>query len=478
LLTPPIVFTALINIFLASMFFCLAYAIFVYVQAARHKRAGSVYALGSTAIMLIIFILINLRYFHVLPAMKTVVFAGYISFFFLQSLALSYRFARSFKLAAVQAQQGLIAKTEFLSTMSHEIRTPLNAVIGMTHLLLHDQPRDEQKKELGIILSSANNLLTIVNNILDYNSIQEDKIKFDRIPMEIAEIANDIVEGLKSAAKEKGIELKAEIDQRLDKKLIGDPARTRQVLSNLMDNAVKFTEKGFVRLSVNMLNADRNKITLEMIVEDTGIGIEPQKQQMIFDRFTQADSSKSRKFGGTGLGLAISKKILQLQAVDLQVNSELGKGSVFHFIQTFEICSEQSAHQSAKSSYPTISSFDGMSILLVEDNPLNVLVARTILENRGAVIDVAYNGKEAIDKLDTNRHKLILMDLNMPVMDGYEATIQLRKRGETIPIIALTASTLKEVEREIYKAGINDILVKPFNPDDLFRMVSHYLQAV
>jgi signal transduction histidine kinase/ActR/RegA family two-component response regulator len=478
LITPPILFTALINIFLGCMFLCIAYAIFVYLQAARNKRAGSIYALGSTAIMLIIFLLINLHYFHVLPAMKTIVFAGYISFFFLQSLALSHRFAHSFKLAAIQAQQGLKVKTEFLSTMSHEIRTPLNAVIGMTHLLLHNKPRDEQKKDLDIILSSANNLLTIVNNILDYNSIEEGKISFDNIPMDITEIANNIVTDLQSAANEKGIALNAEIDKRLDKRIIGNPARITQVLTNLVHNAVKFTEKGHIRLAINVSNINQNKLTLEIIVEDTGIGISPEKQQMIFDRFTQADSSKSRRFGGTGLGLAISKRILQLQGVNLQVKSELGKGSVFYFTQTFELCNEQKTVQSVKSSYNEILSFDGMSILLVEDNALNVMVAQTILENKGVRVDVAYNGKEAIDKLDSNRHQLILMDLNMPVMDGYEAAMQLRKRGETLPIIALTASTQKEVESEIYAAGIDDILVKPFNPEDLFRIISHHVHAV
>ncbi|HSZ84930.1 MAG TPA: response regulator [Puia sp.] len=478
LLTPTIIFTALINIFLGCMFLCLAYAIFIYFQAAKNKRAGSIYALGSTAIMLIIFLLINLRYFEVLPAMKTVVFGGYIAFFFLQSLALSHRFARSFKLAAIQAQQGLKAKTEFLSTMSHEIRTPLNAVIGMTHLLLNNQPRNEQKKDLDIILSSAHNLLAIVNNILDYNSIEEGKISFENIPMDITEIANNIITSLELTAKEKGIDLKAEIDKRLYKKLTGDPVRTSQVLSNLIQNAVKFTEKGFVRLSINVSNINNDNVTLEILVKDSGIGIDPEKQKMIFDRFTQADSSKSRRFGGTGLGLAISKKILQLQGVDLQVKSEFGKGSVFYFTQTFELCAEQKTVQSIESSYNEDLSFDGMSILLVEDNQLNVMVAQTILENNGARVDVAYNGQEAIDKLDTSRHQIILMDLNMPVMDGYEATMQLRKRGETLPIIALTASTQKEVESEIYAAGIDDILVKPFNPEDLFRIISHYVHAV
>jgi signal transduction histidine kinase len=475
LFTPTIIFTGLINIFLGSMLFCIAYALFIYLRAARNKRAGSIFALGSTAVVLILFLVTDLHYFKVLPAMKPIVFLGYIAFFFLQSLALSHRFAHSFKLATIQAQQGLKAKSEFLSTMSHEIRTPLNAVIGMTHVLLDNEPRKDQKKDLNVLLFSASNLLGIVNNILDYNKIEEGKIIIENIPMDIVEIANNIVAGLETAAKEKRIELRADVDERIDKKIFGDPTRTSQVISNLVHNAVKFTMTGSIRLSITVSKIDNENITLLISVTDTGIGIEPDKQQMIFDRFTQADSSISRSFGGTGLGLAISKKILQMQHVDLQVSSDLGKGSTFYFTQQFKICSSDVPLNSAQLAPSDIDSLNGMCILLVEDNQFNVMVAQTILEKRGAKIDVALNGQEAIDKLDASKHKLILMDLSMPVMDGYEATSQLRRRGETLPIIALTASTLKEVESDVYAAGLTDIIMKPFNPEDLLRMIQLYL---
>jgi len=475
LLTPPIIFTSLLNIFLGAMFLCLAYAFYVNIEAAMHKRTGSIYALLSTVIVLVIFLIINLDYFHIIPQGKGIVFIGYISFFFLQSLALSHRFAHTFRQAALEAQQGLRAKSEFLSTMSHEIRTPLNAVIGMTHLLLHQKPRDDQKKELDVLLFSTNNLLSIVNNILDYNKIEEGKIHFEEIPMNPVVIARNIIAGFKMSADEKGIDLRLEIDENLNKELTGDPTRTAQVITNLVHNAIKFTKEGWVCLSLRAVAVSEESVTVKMSVEDTGIGIEADKQQLIFERFTQADSSTSRSYGGTGLGLAISKRILELQGTALRLKSEPGKGSVFYFIQSFAVSKEKSIvnHASAETNNQLLK---GISILLVEDNPFNILVAQTILENSGAQIDVATNGEEALDTFKAGKHKLILMDLNMPVMDGYEATERLRGEGETIPIIALTANTTQEVEGEAYAAGLTDIIVKPFNPDNLHKVILRYIQ--
>jgi signal transduction histidine kinase len=476
--TPPIIFTGLLNVFLVAMFLCIGYALFVVnLRAARNKRSGSFYALLSTVVMLLILLLSNLHYFGVIPALKLIVFTGYLAFFFLQSLSLSHRFADTFRKATLQAQQGLKTKSEFLSTMSHEIRTPLNAVIGMTHLLLRSDPRADQKEDLGVLLFSANNLLSIVNNILDYNKIEEGKIGFEQIPMDLAAIARNIVAGLKNAAQEKGFDLLLEVDPLLDKKLIGDPTRTSQVITNLVHNAIKFTKEGFVRLSITVDSIRDATATLTIKVADTGIGIAPEKQTMIFDRFTQADSSTSRSYGGTGLGLAITKRILELQGVVLQLRSVPDKGSQFFFTQTYAI-SKDGVGENADLLHTgnRRELLQGISILLVEDNPLNVLVAQTMLENSGASVDVAGNGVEALERLDARRHQLVLMDLHMPVMDGYQATILLRKRGEKLPIIALTASTPKEVESEAFAAGLDDVVVKPFDPDDLFRVILQYIR--
>jgi signal transduction histidine kinase/CheY-like chemotaxis protein len=478
LLTPTIVFTGLLHIFLVVMFLCIGYALYVNLRAARNHRSGSFYALLSTVVMLLILLLSNLHYFGLIPPLKLLVFFGYLSFFFLQSLALSHRFADTFQRATLQAQQGLKAKSEFLSTMSHEIRTPLNAVIGMTHLLLANKPRTDQKGDLDVLLFSASNLLSIVNNILDYNKIEEGKISFEQIPMDLAAISRHIVAGLKTAASEKGIALLMEIDGQLENKLIGDPTRISQVITNLVHNAIKFTREGSVRLYIRVNYLQPGSAAITIRIEDTGIGIATEKQQMIFDRFTQADSSTSRSYGGTGLGLAITKRILELQGVTLHLESEVGKGSIFYFTQDFPLSTEK-AGEKTEGPDPATQRYllKGICLLLVEDNPLNVLVAQTILENSGAKVDVASNGQEALDMLDTSRHQLVLMDLHMPVMDGDEATILLRRRGVTLPIVALTASTPKEVESEAFAAGLTDVVVKPFNPDDLYRVILQYIPS-
>jgi signal transduction histidine kinase/CheY-like chemotaxis protein len=478
LLAPTLVFTRILILFLGVMFFCIAYSMYVFLRAARNRRSGSLFALLSTAVMLFIGLVMNLHYFGVISDWRVVLFGCYITFFFLQSLALSHRFAHHFRQATIQAQQGLKAKTEFLSTMSHEIRTPLNAVIGMTHLLLRSDPRPDQEEDLDVLLFSANNLLSIVNNILDYNKIEEGKINFEHIPMDLAGIAHNIVAGLKNAADEKAIRLVVDVDGRLDKMLVGDPTRASQVINNLVQNAIKFTKDGSVRLSITVDTVLPETITLTVRVQDTGIGIPKEKQDMIFDRFTQADSSTSRSYGGTGLGLAISKKILELQGVILQLESEPGKGSCFYFTQTFPV-SEELKPESGKIAVVAGRELllRNVSILLVEDNPLNVLVAQTMLENNGALVEVAANGVEALERLDATRHNLVLMDLHMPVMDGYEATVLLRQRGETLPIIALTASMPKEVENDAFSAGLNDVIVKPFSPDELYRVILQHVSV-
>lgn len=477
LIFPPSVFTQLINPFLVVMFLVIANAFYVYVKAMRNKRLGAGFGLLSTCVVLIVFFVINLQYFGIVAPQKSILFIGYISFFFLQSLVLSYRFAFVLKQAKEEAEQGLKAKNEFLSTMSHEIRTPLNSILGMTHLILRDNPRSEQKEQLNVLLFSANNLLAIVNDILDYNKIEAGKVNFEMIETDISNVAKNIISGLKNAAEEKGIELKLQIDPALQHKIMGDPTRIGQVITNLVSNAIKFTRKGYVLLDIRVEKQDPGNITLKISVEDTGIGIAQEKQKLIFEQFTQADASTSRNFGGTGLGLAICKKLLELQGTTLHLISEQGKGSLFYFSQRFPkfIAGEKKADQH-KDHAPTEESkpLKGISILLVEDNEVNILVAKTFLERWGASIDVAMNGQEALNLLDESRHKMVLMDMHMPVMDGYEATTRMRANGVTIPIVALTASLPREVSEKIYRIGVNEIIVKPFVPEELFHIVLHH----
>ena len=476
LLFPPTIFTLLINPFLVTMFFFIGYSFYVYIKAARFKRVGAGYALLSTAVGLIISIIINLEYFHIVDPQKGILFIGYVTFFFLQSLILSFRFAYTLKKAKTEAEQGLRAKSDFLSTMSHEIRTPLNSVIGLSHLLLRSNPREDQKENMNVLLFSANNLLSIVNDILDYNKIEAGKVKFEQIDIDIIAITNNIISGLHSFAQDKGIELNARFDPLLQTKVIGDPTRTGQIINNLVHNAIKFTKQGSVTIDINVESQSENGITLRVAVKDTGIGIEKQKQKLIFEQFTQADSSTSRGFGGTGLGLAICKKLLALQDSELQLISEPGKGSEFYYIQTFPISKIHAAESVLMSDLPDEETkpLANTEILLVEDNEMNILVAKTFLERWGAAVTVAFNGEEALRLFDQQRHKLILMDMHMPVMDGYTATRKLRDNGFSVPIIALTASLPKEVEAQTKEMGMNDIVVKPFVPEELYRKILHY----
>jgi signal transduction histidine kinase/ActR/RegA family two-component response regulator len=475
--TPPWIFTKGIMPFLGVMFLYIGFAFYSCIRAVKFKRVGAPFALMSCGVMLMVFLIINLHYFQIVSTDKWIVFFGYVIFFFLQSLVLSHRFAYTLRKAAEEAEQGLKTKTEFLSTMSHEIRTPLNVVIGMAHLLLRSTPRKDQEKNLNVLLFSANNLLSIVNDILDYNKIEAGKINFEMIPMDIASVAQHIIGGLSSKAVEKNITLTTEIDSRLTHKIIGDTTRTSQVIYNLVHNAIKFTEKGSVQLSIQVEKMTNENVTLTIRVTDTGIGIEPEKQQLIFDRFTQADSSTSRSYGGTGLGLAITKRILELQGVVLNLRSEPGKGSVFFYTQQFTLSNEPMTQEvQHDNEVEAEKQLQNVTILVVEDNPFNVLVAQSLLERSGAIVDVANNGKEALEKIQPGKYRLVLMDLNMPVMDGFEATRRLRARGVTLPVIALTASLPAEVEKEVNSAGLTDIVVKPFNPDELFRVLLKHLK--
>ena len=473
----PYYFTMLMNPFLFLAFFYMAYAMYIFARAAYNKRTGSGYSLVSAAIMMSVFLIINLTYLGIIDEYVSIVMVGYLAFFFIQSLILSFRFAHSLKQAKVQAEEGLRAKSQFLSTMSHEIRTPLNAVIGMAHSMLRNKPREDQKEELGVMLFSAKNLLAIVNDILDYNKIEADKISFENIETDIISIAKNVVGGFKAYAAEKGIALSCEIDKQLDVTVMADPTRTTQVLNNLVNNAIKFTAKGSVTLNISVKERVKGNITLTISVRDTGIGIAAEKQKIIFEQFTQGDSSTSRSFGGTGLGLSICKSILEKQGSSLQLESLEGVGSKFYFMQTFTVCNKiEEIKPIAIVKELNQKPLKGIPILLVEDSEFNILVATKFLEDWGAEIDVAQNGLEAISKFDPARHQLILMDLHMPILDGKDATIQLRKQGATVPIIALTASMLDGDSKKVMASGANDIIVKPFEPDSLRKTLMHHLK--
>jgi signal transduction histidine kinase/ActR/RegA family two-component response regulator len=473
LVTAATIFTRVINPFLFLMFFCIAYVMFVFIKAYYHNRIAAKYAMTSIAVLMVVQLLINLEYFGIIVPSRAILFVGYVIFFFLQSLILSFRFAFTLQKARHDAEQGLKAKSEFLSTMSHEIRTPLNSVIGMSNLMLLNSPRTDQREQLNVLQFSANNLLSIVNDILDYNKIEAGKIHFENIDTNLRAILDNIVAGSKYTANEKGITIESEIDKHFNHIVKTDPTRLTQVIQNLVGNAIKFTKKGGVVVSLQIKEEINNTITLYFSVKDTGIGIPKEKQHLIFDQFTQADSSTSRGFGGTGLGLAISKKILSLLGSELMLESEPDKGSNFFFTINYLISNTIEAKETIADITVTVATkqLKDVTLLLVEDNKINILVAKTFLERWGAVVDVAENGQEAIDILDTSRHHVVLMDLHMPIMDGFTAIKIIREKGIIIPIIALSASLPSEIKEVIKQLAIDDYVLKPFKPDDLFKKV-------
>jgi signal transduction histidine kinase/CheY-like chemotaxis protein len=472
----PFYFTQLLYPFAFVVLVLTLYIPVVYFKAFKNKRAGSFFALLSSISVISIFFMSQVYLWYLKLPISSTFYILIILFFFFQSLILSNKIAYALKIARLEAEQGLRIKSEFLNTISHEIRTPLNSIIGLSHLLLEENPRQDQIEELNVMQLSANKLLHKVNDILENNIIEAGQFNFELSEIDIQLESEKIIKELNKFAVDKGIDLKLNIDKTIKNKVLGDVTRITQVLSNLINNGIKFTNQGSVALSLTVLEQSEKTITIEFRIKDTGIGISEEKQKIIFELFTQADSSSSRIFDGTGLGLTISKKILELQNISIKLESVLGEGSDFYFIQTFEKCLQDS-NSTVSNSTSTLENnrqLAGHKILVVEDNAMNILVAKKTLENLGAIVDIACNGLEALEMVDPLRHSVVLMDLNMPVMDGYESSRKMRELNITIPIIAISACIQNEVEENIKKNGINGIVVKPFVPDELCKTILSY----
>ncbi|MFZ1527873.1 MAG: response regulator [Ferruginibacter sp.] len=479
--TPTIVFTNYVDYYLFLLLLYIIYGIVIFIRAWKNKRPGAKYGIWSCVVAASLFIYVITNYFNLIPHFKLFELVCFILFFFFQSLILSNRSSYKLTQAKEEAEKGLKTKSQFLSTMSHEIRTPLNAVIGISQLLQKDNKNltEQQKEYVDTLSFSGNNLMVIVNDILDYGKLDANMMQLETVPMSLKELATKICRGFKKTADDKHIELLLEIDERIPPHIGGDPTRSSQVFVNLLSNAIKFTDKGHVKFKLRRIDVGNSgNCTVEFTVEDTGIGICGNKLPLIFEPFTQADSSTSRSYGGTGLGLSIVKNILKMQGVTLLVKSEPGKGSHFSFVQTFPIVKvlEQQADKQLSLDEEK-NSFAGKAVLLAEDNSVNVLVARKLLEKWGIHTDVAVNGKEAVEKFNPSRHSLVLMDLNMPEMDGYEAARTIRNSNKDIPIIALTANIAEEVSSDVLKSGMNFILTKPFSQQDLKNTLIKYIKA-
>jgi len=369
-------------------------------------------------------------------------------------------------------------KSEFLSIMSHEIRTPMNAVIGTTNLLLSEDPKPEQADYLNILKFSADNLLAIINDILDYNKIEAGKLELNVFEFNIYQLVQKIRKSFYSKAVEKILDIDLDIDKTIPEFLLGDQIRLGQILNNLVSNAVKFTQKGSVGIRLINEQMDDHSIAIKFMVTDTGIGIDPKNLQMIFDPFTQETQFINSTGSGTGLGLAITKRLIELHQSEINVHSELGKGTEFWFTILFELPNAQDASNRSKVPDSLMLNLHGMNILLVDDNKMNLLIAARFLKKWQANVDEAFDGREAVEMVKNKAYDLVIMDLQMPVMDGFEATSIIKSAYPQIPVIALTANAMPETQHKALASGMSDYLTKPFVPNVFFEKVSKFYKPV
>jgi len=374
------------------------------------------------------------------------------------------------------AEKANQAKSEFLSVMSHEIRTPLNAVIGLGHILSRQNPRPDQMNNLQVLRTSADNLLSLINDILDFNKIDAGKLELDNSLFNINTTVEDLFQAISIKANERGNEISIHVDSNIPHQVFGDAHRLMQVLNNLLSNAVKFTSKGKVRISLQLEKITESTCSILFSVSDTGIGIQKDKLDHIFNPFSQASSSITREFGGTGLGLAITADLLRLMNSKIKVDTEVGRGSNFYF--TLELAYASEMEEKKNSSFLINEDLGQAKILLVEDTPFNVLFTTQLLEGWNTVIEVAENGAIAVEKVQAGSYDLVIMDLHMPVMDGYTATRKIREFNQRTPIIALTASATVDIEQKIFDAGMQDFVTKPFNPDDLLYKIRASIASI
>jgi len=384
--------------------------------------------------------------------------------------------------AKEEASKNAKAKEEFLANISHEIRTPLNAITGFSNILIDTSLNAEQRLFIQNIKSASDNLLSIVNDILDYSKIGAHKLEFEKIEFNINEVINDVIQSLSFHKNIENIKLKANIDLDIPLNVLGDRIRLYQILLNLTSNAVKFTEKGEV--SINLKLKKQSNLTYHYLfsIQDTGIGIPKNKQSIIFESFRQASSDTVRKYGGTGLGLAITKQLVELQGGKIWVKSEPEKGSTFYFTMIYNSVSANSEtiNNTEKYEYNT-DCLSKINVLLVEDNQMNATLVVSLLKKQKVLnVDIAPDGKKALQLIKKNNYNIVLLDINLPDMNGIDVAKYIRSEmlgyKQSIPIIAFTATVNFSEQERFIKEGINDFIPKPFKPEMLFSKICKLYQ--
>lgn len=469
---PVHIFTQINDPFLIILLCGMLFTSFVFIRALLRGRSGATYSIYSTIGIIVVFVMKTLAYLNVVEEILWVSMLGQLVFFLFQSLILSKYFTTAWRLAKEEAESAMKVRSDFLSIMSHEIRTPLNTVIGTTYHLLDENPRKEQVQELNNLKNASEYLLSLINNVLDYSKIDAGKLEFDESNTQLRRYSHDIFNVFKPIASQKGIDLNLEYDEKLPEVVKLDKARVNQILTNLIGNALKFTEKGHVTLTISLEERVEKNVKVLFEVKDTGIGVSSDFKDRIFKSFQQANTSITRKYGGTGLGLSITKQLVEMMGSEILLKSEKGQGSIFYFTLSLKIGNKVlEKFQEAEAL-----DLSGYKVLLVEDNQMNVLIAKRLLEKWNMSVDLAENGIIAIEKVEKTNYDIVLMDLQMPEMDGYEATRILRKKGFKLPILALTASAMYDKSSKLESTGLDGLVTKPFNPKDLYKAISDRLE--